>query len=211
MKPIVVGIAGGSGSGKSLFTARVVERLGRIATAVIPHDAYYHDIGRYGGAAPGTVNFDHPDALESGLLADHLLALKAGKHVERPVYDYAMHTRTPETVRVGPCELVIVEGILLFAEERLRDQMDLRVFVDVDADERLLRRIRRDVAERGRSVESVARQYLDTVKPMHRAFVEPGKRWADLIVPGGGENRKAVATVAAGIRAMLGESGRSAE
>jgi uridine kinase len=211
MKPIVVGIAGGSGSGKSLFTARVVQCLGRTATAVIPHDAYYHDIGRYGGAAPSTVNFDHPEALESGLLAEHLRALKSGKHIERPVYDYATHTRTRETVRVGPCELVIVEGILLFAEERLREQMDLRVFVEVDADERLLRRIRRDVVERGRSVESVAQQYLDTVKPMHRAFVEPGKQWADLIVPGGGENGKAVATVAAGISAMLGESGRSSE
>lgn len=203
MNSLVIGIAGGSGSGKTLFTRNLVARLPGHTIAVIPHDAYYRDIATYGGVAAEAINFDHPSALESSLLVEHLEALKAGSEVRRPVYEFATHRRSKETVLVEPAAVVIVEGILIFTEVRLRALMDLRIFVDVDADERVLRRLRRDVAERGRSVDSVVRQYIDSVKPMHLQYVEPGKQWADVIVPRGGENEAAVELVAARIRMML--------
>lgn len=203
MNSLVIGIAGGSGSGKTSFTKNLVRLLADHSTAVIPHDAYYRDIATYGGVAPEAINFDHPSALESSLLVDHLEELKAGRGVRRPVYEFATHRRSQETVAVEPAAVVIVEGILIFTEVRLRALMDLRIFVDVDADERVLRRLRRDVAERGRSVDSVVRQYTDSVKPMHLQFVEPSKQWADVIVPRGGENEAAVELVAARVRLML--------
>lgn len=203
MNSLVIGIAGGSGSGKTSFTKNLVRLLADHSTAVIPHDAYYRDIATYGGVAPEAINFDHPSALESSLLVDHLEQLKAGRGVRRPVYEFATHRRSQETVAVEPAAVVIVEGILIFTEVRLRALMDLRIFVDVDADERVLRRIRRDVAERGRSVDSVVRQYTDSVKPMHLQFVEPSKQWADVIVPRGGENEAAVELVAARVRTMI--------
>jgi uridine kinase len=203
MNSLIVGVAGGSGSGKTVFTRNLVARLSGRSTCVIPHDAYYRDIGTYGGRPPEAVNFDHPDALESALLVTHLEELKAGRGVLRPVYNFATHRRERTTAPVDPSDVVIVEGILIFADPRLRARMDLRIFVDVDADERLLRRIRRDVAERGRSVESVIRQYVDSVRPMHVQYVEPGREWADVIVTDGGENREAVEAVAARIGAML--------
>lgn len=201
--PLTIGIAGGSGSGKTSVTARILERLEHHRAVVILHDSYYRDIREYGGKPPAEVNFDHPDALETSLLVRHLEALRSGRAVDIPSYDYATHTRSPDTRRVESAEIIIVDGILIFADPALRDQMDIRIFVDTDADERLIRRIRRDTRERGRSLESVLEQYLKTVRPMHLQFVEPSKHWADIIIPRGGENSVAIDMVASRILEML--------
>jgi uridine kinase len=201
--PLIMGIAGGSGSGKTSVTARILERLERHRAAVILHDSYYRDIREYGGIPPPEVNFDHPDALETSLFVQHLEELRAGKAVDVPSYDYATHMRLPEARRVESAEIIIVDGILIFADAALRSLMDIRIFVDTDADERLIRRIRRDTRERGRSLDSVLEQYLKTVRPMHLQFVEPSKHWADIIIPRGGENSVAIDMVASRILEML--------
>ena len=205
--PLTIGIAGGSGSGKTSVTARILERLKGRQAVVILHDAYYRDIGEYGGIAPSEVNFDHPDALETSLLVRHLEELRAGLAVEIPSYDYTTHRRTPETRRLESAEIIIVDGILIFSDPALRSLLDIRIFVDTDADERLIRRIRRDTRERGRSLDSVLDQYLKTVRPMHLQFVEPSKHWADIIIPRGGENSVAIDMVAARILEMLQNRG----
>jgi uridine kinase len=201
--PLIIGIAGGSGSGKTSVTKRILERLEDRRAAVILHDSYYRDIREYGGMAPAEVNFDHPDALETSLLVRHLEDLRAGRAVDIPSYDYTTHTRAADTRRVESAEIIIVDGILIFSDPALRELMDIRIFVDTDADERLIRRIRRDTRERGRSLDSVLDQYLKTVRPMHLQFVEPSKHWADIIIPRGGENSVAIEMVASRILEML--------
>lgn len=205
MKPLVIGIAGGTGSGKTTVTNKILERLDRDRVAVIQHDAYYKDISLHRGLSPAEVNFDHPDSLETDLLIRHIRTLRDGGRVEEPVYNFTTHRRLPATTAVDPKEIIIIDGILIFVEKALRELMDIRIFVDTDADIRLIRRIRRDIHERGRSVESVMDQYIKTVKPMHLEFVEPSKHWADVIIPRGAENGVAIDMVAARIRMMLGE------
>jgi uridine kinase len=191
-RPYVVGIAGGTGSGKTTVAERLADAMPRGRCVTIDHDAYYHDQRHLSPEDRAAVNYDHPAALDSALLASHLRELRNGRTVEIPIYDFATHTRRAETRRVEPARVIIVEGILVFAEPALREQMDIKIFVDTDSDIRLMRRIRRDLEERGRTFQSVRDQYYATVRPMHIEHVEPSKRWADLIVPEGGDNRVAL-------------------
>lgn len=201
-RPLVVGIAGGTGSGKTTVARKLADAMpGRCVT--IEHDAYYFDQSHLAPEDRARINYDHPSSLESSLLAMHLRELRASRAVDVPLYDFATHSRRPETRRVEPARVVIVEGILVFTEAALRDLMDIKIFVDTDADIRLIRRIRRDIEQRGRSFQSVRDQYYATVRPMHLEHVEPSKRWADLIVPEGGDNRIA-------LDVLLGQLGRIA-
>lgn len=192
MNTIVIGIAGGTGSGKTTLTQRLREHFGEEEVSVINHDSYYkrHDELPYEERCK--LNYDHPDSFDTDLMIEHLRQLRAGHSVEVPVYDYTIHNRSDKTVTVHPAPVIIVEGILIFASQELCDQMDIKVFVDTDADVRILRRIVRDVKSRGRTLDSVVTQYLTTVKPMHEQFVEPSKRKADLIIPEGGQNAVAL-------------------
>lgn len=199
--PLFIGIAGGSGSGKTTIAAAVVEGL-HDRVAMIEHDAYYRHRPELSFGARTRVNYDHPDSLETELLVGHLDELRSGNPIEKPVYDFAEHLRSEETVQVKPARVVVVEGILVLAEPSLRDRLDLKVFVDTDGDIRLARRLQRDIEERGRSTDSVLAQYFATVRPMHLEFVEPSKRYADLIIPEG-FNPAAVATVLELIRSRL--------
>jgi uridine kinase len=198
--PLVIGVAGGTGSGKSTIAARLAAALPAGTTLVIEHDAYYRDRSDLSLAEREALNFDHPDALESELLAAHLGELRAGRAIDLPVYDFKSHTRLAERRRVEPAAVVIVEGILVFAVAALRDALDIKIFVDTDADIRVFRRIRRDLEQRGRSFASVREQYYATVRPMHLQFVEPSKRWADLIIPEGGDNKVAVDVLVSRLR-----------
>jgi uridine kinase len=201
-KIIVIGIAGGTGSGKTTITRQLVRHFGQ-DVSVIYHDNYYkahHDLSY---EERSKLNYDHPDAYDTDLMVHDLKELKKGHSVECPVYDFTIHDRSSSTLTIQPSRVIIVEGILIFASEELRNLMDIRIFVDTDADVRILRRIRRDVRERGRSLESVINQYLDTVKPMHEAFVEPSKRYADIIIPEGGQNQVAVDMVIGRVQAHL--------
>lgn len=192
MKTTIIGIAGGTGSGKSTLTARLREHFGEHEVSVINHDSYYkrHDELPYEERCK--LNYDHPDSFDTDLLVEHLRALRRGETVQVPVYNYSIHNRSDKTVTVSPAPVIIVEGILIFDSAELCNMMDLKVFVDTDADVRILRRIVRDVKSRGRTLDSVVKQYLTTVKPMHEQFVEPSKRKADLIVPEGGRNEVAL-------------------
>ncbi|HEY4240782.1 MAG TPA: uridine kinase [Kofleriaceae bacterium] len=190
--PLVVGIAGGTGSGKTTVAHKLAAAMPDGRCVTIDHDSYYRDQGHLPHAERAAINYDHPASLESSLFAEHLRMLRAGHAVEVPIYDFATHTRSAETRHVAPAPVVIVEGILVFTEAALRDQMDVKIFVDTDADIRLMRRIRRDLEHRGRTFSSVRDQYYATVRPMHLEHVEPSKRWADLIVPEGGDNRVAL-------------------
>jgi uridine kinase len=205
MKQLVIGIAGGTGSGKTTVTNAILQQLDPERIAVIQHDWYYKDISAHGGLPPEEINFDHPDSLETDLLIRHMEVLRAGRAVEAPIYNFTNHRRLNATRRIEPKEIIIIDGILILVDRRLRDLMDIRLFVDADADERLIRRIRRDMLERGRSIESVMNQYMKTVKPMHLQFVEPSKHWADIIIPRGAENTVAIDMVVTKIRMMLGE------
>ena len=199
---MVIGIAGGTGSGKTTITRRLVERFGG-DVSVIHHDNYYkahHDMPFEERAL---LNYDHPDAFDTDMLIEHLKQLKEGHPVCCPVYDYSIHDRTEETLLIRPTRVIIVEGILIYENPELCDQMDIKIFVDADADVRILRRIERDVRDRGRSLENVINQYLSTVKPMHEQFVEPSKRRADVIVPEGGHNLVALDMVIQRVRAHL--------
>ena len=208
MEPLVIGIAGGTGSGKTSVTNRIVELLDKARVLVIAHDSYYKDLATYGEhATPEQINYDHPGSLETDLLIQHLVTLKRGGAVDQPIYNLATHRRLPDTRRLAPREIIIVEGILIFVEKGLRELMDIKIFIDTDADERLLRRLKRDLLERGRSIDSVMHQYVSTVKPMHLEFVEPSKRWADIIIPHGGENLVGVDMVVTKIKTMLKEMG----
>lgn len=201
-QPLVVGIAGGTSSGKTTVTREITEALGKTNIALLQHDSYYKDLSQFGGKQAHEINFDHPDAYDSELLIRHIRELKHGKAIRQPVYSYTTYRRTSDEVTVEPKRIIIVEGILIFAEQQLRECIDVKVYVDTDDDERVLRRIRRDVLERGRTIESVMLQYIDTVKPMHLEFVEPTKRWADVIIPRGGENRVAIDLVVRMLRTL---------
>ena len=190
-RPFVLGVAGGTGSGKTTVAHRLAEAIPGDC-AMIEHDAYYRDLSHLDPEQRETVNFDHPDALESDLLARHLSALRDRQSVDVPRYDYVTHTRSAEFRRVEPAKVIVVEGILVLAHPAVREQLDVKVFVDTDADIRVLRRIRRDLDSRGRTFAAVRDQYYRTVRPMHLEFVEPSKRWADLIIPEGGENSAAL-------------------
>ena len=190
--PVVIGIAGGSGSGKTTVVRRLVASLGDTQVTVLEHDRYYRDRSDLRLEERAALNYDHPDSLETDLLVEHVRALRAGQTVQVPQYDFARHYRLDVREAVSPRAAIIVEGILIFADAALRALMDIKVFVDTDADTRFIRRLRRDVADRGRTMESVIDQYLGTVKPMHLEFVEPSKRYADIIVPQGGHNDVAI-------------------
>lgn len=202
-RPIVIGVAGGSGSGKTTVVWEIVRALGSDQVSVIQHDSYYHDRSAVPPAERARINYDHPDALETELLVRHVRALRAGQAVEVPVYDFANHARRVAATTVYPRKAIILEGILILAEPALRELMDIRVYVDADADVRLIRRLRRDTRDRGRSLESVLEQYLHSVQPMHLEFVEPSKRHAHLIIPEGGKNRVAVDMLITKIGAIL--------
>lgn len=199
--PLVIGIAGGSGSGKTTIASAVIEGL-EDRVAVIAHDAYYRHRPDLSFEERAKVNYDHPDSLETELLVTHLKSLRSGETILRPVYDFARHLRSEETVKVSPARVIVVEGILVLAEPELRHDLDLKVFVDTEADLRLVRRIRRDISERGRTLESVIEQYFATVRPMHHEFVEPSRRHADLIIPEG-FNPAAVAAVVELVKSRL--------
>jgi uridine kinase len=201
--PLVIGIAGGTGSGKSTVAKVIIDRVGPNHIAFLPHDAYYRDLAGLTPAQRAAINYDHPDSLETSLLEEHIKLLKDFQSIEFPVYDFKNHTRTKETVHIEPQPVILVEGILILAEKGLRDLFDVKIFVDTDADIRFIRRLERDIAERGRTSTSVINQYMATVRPMHMEFVEPSKRYADVIIPEGGLNTVAMDMVVARIEALL--------
>jgi uridine kinase len=205
-RPVTIGVAGGTGAGKTTVSEAVIERAGAGHIAIIPHDAYYRDLCDIPRAQRKIINFDHPDSLETSLLIQHIEQLKRGEPVDIPVYDFTAHSRADQTRHVEPQPVILVEGILIFAEPQLRGILDVKIFVDTDPDIRFIRRLKRDIAERGRTVESVIEQYLTTVRPMHMEFVEPSKRYADVIIPEGGYNLIAIDMIAARIRALLEEA-----
>jgi uridine kinase len=206
MHPLVLGVAGGTGSGKTTVARILLARVGADHIAYLPHDAYYRDYAELPQNAAGQVNWDHPDALDTELMIAHIEALRAGQPAELPIYDFTHHRRTDQTIPVAPQPIILVEGILLFADARLRKLFDVKIFVDTDSDIRFIRRLERDIAERGRTAESVIRQYLTTVRPMHLEFVEPSKRYADVIIPEGGLNEVAMDMVVARVQALLGQA-----
>jgi uridine kinase len=200
---LVIGIAGGSGSGKSTVADALAAALPAGSVVALRHDHYYRDRPDLTLEERNRVNYDHPDALETALLVEHLQHLKAGNPVEVPVYDFKVHRRKPETQRLEPASVIIVEGILVFVDEHLRRELDIKIFVDTEPDIRAIRRIRRDMRTRGRDFEAVREQYYETVRPMHLQLVEPSKRTADLIIPEGGENRVAIDVLVARLRAAV--------
>ena len=200
---IVLGVAGGSGSGKTTVVDAIIDRVGPDRISVLRHDAYYRDLSHLPLEQRRTTNLDHPDAFDDGLFVAHLEALVRGEAVDVPDYDYATYARPGTTHRVEPRPVILVEGILLFASEAIRSWMDVKVYVDADGDQRLLRRLRRDIDDRGRTVDSVLDQYEATVRPMHLEFVEPSKRFADVIIPRGGRNTVAIDMVVARVEALL--------
>jgi uridine kinase len=208
MKPFLIGIAGGTGSGKTSVARRIYESLHVESAAFLDYDAYYKELGHLSLEERERINFDHPDSLDVELFIHHLQRLIDGHAIEKPVYDFTRHTRAAETVRVEPRDVVLVDGILLFADATLREMFDLKIFVDTEADVRFIRRLKRDLTERGRSLDSVVDQYLKTVRPMHFEFVEPTKRYADIILPRGGTNTAGIEVIAARIRERLAEKAR---
>jgi uridine kinase len=201
--PLVIGIAGGSGSGKTTVAQTILQRVGPDRIAFLQHDSYYKNRSGLPPAQSADVNFDHPNSLETELLIQHIAALRAGKTIDVPIYDFSTDSRTSQTFTVQPCRVILVEGILIFTEPELRKMFDVKIFVDTDADLRLIRRLERDIQERHRTVESVIRQYQLTVRPMHLEFVEPSKRYADIIIPEGGFNAAALDMVVARVEALL--------
>jgi uridine kinase len=205
--PLVIGVAGGSGSGKTTLATIILERVGADKIAYLPHDAYYKDLSDLPPNQRMMVNFDHPDSLDTQLLIDHVRMLRNYQTIELPIYDFKTHSRTAKRREIEPKPVIMVEGILIFAEAPLRNLFDVKVFVDTDADIRFIRRLERDINERGRTTDSVIRQYLATVRPMHLEFVEPSKRYADVIIPEGGLNTVAMDMVVARLEALLGADG----
>ena len=203
LPPIVIGIAGGTGSGKTTVANVILERVGAGKIAFLAHDAYYKDLRDLPRAERDMINFDHPDSLETELLVEQIKSLARWQAVEIPVYDFTSHTRTQQTHHIEPQPVILVEGILIFAESELRKIFDVKIFVDTPADIRFMRRLQRDITERGRTVESVIHQYQTTVRPMHLEFVEPSKRYSDVIIPEGGFNTVAMDMVVARIEELL--------
>ncbi len=204
--PVVIGVAGGSGSGKTTIARGILERVGAEHVAYLPHDAYYRDLSHLTLEQRAKVNFDHPDSLETELLIAHIHDLKEWKPIKLPIYDFKHHTRTKETKEIFPQPIILVDGILIFAEPELRKLFDVKIYVDTDPDIRFIRRLQRDINERGRTTESVISQYLETVRPMHLEFVEFSKRYADVIIPEGGFNMVALDMIAARVLDMLQQS-----
>lgn len=199
----IIGIAGGTGSGKTTVVRKLIERLPKGDVVVIPQDSYYKDSSHVPVEERQNINFDHPDAFEWSLLSKHIHSLKEGKPIEQPIYDYITCTRQPQTIHIEPKDVIIVEGIMALRDKSLRDQMDLKIFVDADADDRLVRVIKRDIVERGRTTESVIERYQRVLKPMHEQFIEPCKRYADVIIPQGGHNNAAINVMAKFIKQQL--------
>lgn len=206
---LLVGVAGGSGSGKSTIARSIVEALPSQHVASIEHDAYYRDLSHLSHEERARINFDHPDSLDNELFIAHLDALKAGRGVDKPRYDFARHVRGEQTDRLEPTPIIVVEGILVLALEPIRSRLDVKLYVDTDADIRLMRRIRRDLEHRGRTFAQVRAQYYETVRPMHMAFVEPSKRFADVIIPEGGHNRVAREMILAHLQKFVRDLGES--
>lgn len=200
---ILIGVAGGSGSGKTTVANNLVKAFKSEDAALVEQDAYYRELTNLTLEEKAAVNFDHPDSIEFDLLKEHLLKLINGEAIERPIYDFTTHSRKEGTVRIEPSKIIIVEGILLFAVPEIRELFDVKIFVDTDADEMILRRIERDMSERGRSFDSVKNQYLKTVKPMYLEFCEPSKRYADVIIPRGGENKVAIGMIISNLKRFL--------
>lgn len=209
MSPFVVGVAGGTGSGKTTVARKLVELFEDQPVRLIPQDAYYKDLSGMSYEERTQVNFDHPLAFDNELLAQHVDALMAGQTVEQPVYNYHTHSRSEETIALEPAPILILEGIMVLEDAALRDRMNLKVYVDTDADERFIRRMQRDLIERGRSIDSIVEQYLSSVRPMHLQFVEPTKRYADMILPQGGGNHVAIDLLAVKIKAILDSTSES--
>jgi uridine kinase len=207
-KVIIIGIAGASASGKTLLANTIVDELGSEHVAVIPEDSYYKDLSHLPKSERAKVNFDHPDALDHDLLLQQLEALQAGKAIEVPIYDHSEHVREKESRHIEGYTIIVLEGILLFADLELRDKFDIRIFMDTALDICLMRRLRRDILERDRSIECVIEQYEKTVRPMYMQFIEPSKRYADLIVPRGGKNRIAIDMIKTRIRELIGQNGK---
>jgi uridine kinase len=203
MKPLVIGVAGGTGSGKSTVARNVAAALGDASVAFIDMDAYYLDHGQLSLEERKQVNWDHPNAFDWDHLVSQLAQLAGGSAIDKPVYDFIVHARSPDTIRIPPADVIVVDGILLFTEARVRELCNVKVFVDADADVRLIRRIKRDMAKRGRPLAEILEQYLSTVQPMHLEFVEPSKRYADVIVPRGGHNPVAIEMIVAKIARRL--------
>ncbi|MGH7725436.1 MAG: uridine kinase [Candidatus Eiseniibacteriota bacterium] len=208
-KRILIGIAGGTGSGKTLVARNLVQSLGSSRVGIVDQDSYYRDLDDIPMADRDLRNFDHPDAFDNELLRKHIADLLAGRTIGQPIYDYTRHARLKETNPIGDHAVIILEGILIFVDEELRSMMDIKVFVDTDPDIRLIRRIERDITERGRSIESILRQYQATVRPMHLQFVEPSKRYADIILPEGGYNRVAIDLLRVKVQDLLRERGEA--
>lgn len=203
VRPIIIGVAGGTGSGKTTVALSILEQVGRSRIALIQHDSYYYDAANLPLEERARLNFDHPNALETPLLVEHLNALRNGESVQIPSYDFRTHTRVTQTRLVNPEPVILVEGILIFAERALRELFDVKIFVDADSDIRFIRRLVRDMKDRGRPLESVVDQYMTTVRPMHMEFVEPSKRYADVIIPEGGHNTVALDMVVARVQTLL--------
>jgi uridine kinase len=203
LEPLIIGVAGGSGSGKTTVVRHIIETIGKEDIVLLQHDSYYRDLKHLPFEERSKQNFDHPSALETELMIRHIEALKQGYHVEVPIYDFAKHIRKEETREVFPKKVILVDGILIFSEKGLRRQMDIKLYVDTDDDIRLLRRIRRDILERDRELKNVLEQYEEYVRPMHLEFVEPSKRYADIIIPRGGKNEVALQMVNALIQKEL--------
>ncbi len=201
---LTIGIAGGSGSGKTTVAQEILSRVGPDRIAFLQHDSYYKDLSGLPPNQRAELNFDHPNSLETELLIEHIRCLQAGQSVQVPIYDFSTHSRTDRTFTVASRRVILVEGILIFVEAALRDLFDIKVFVDTDADIRFIRRLQRDISERGRTTETVIKQYQATVRPMHLEFVEPSKRYADIIIPEGGFNTAALDMLSARIQTLLG-------
>ena len=208
MQPIVIGVAGGSGSGKTTVVRRIVDAVDNSRVTVLDHDRYYRDRNDLRLEERAALNYDHPDSLETDLMVRHVLELRAGRSIEAPVYDFARHARTAATETITPGRAIIVEGILIYTDSALRKLMDVKVYVDTDDDTRFIRRLRRDIAERGRTVESVCEQYEATVRPMHMQFVEPSKRHADVIIPEGGHNLVSIDLISGRVRERIADESR---
>ncbi|HEV7889843.1 MAG TPA: uridine kinase [Pyrinomonadaceae bacterium] len=206
---MIIGICGGTGSGKTTVANRILESVSKDEVIFLQQDSYYRNLDELPLDMRNVVNFDHPDAIDNDSLVRHLQALKRGEAVELPLYDFKTHSRRAETLHMEPRPIIIIEGILIFAEQRLLDEMDIKVYVDTPDDIRFIRRLRRDVAERGRTAESVIEQYLSTVRPMHMQFVEPSKRYADVIIPEGGHNLVSIGLISGRIRERLADARRA--
>ena len=209
MKPFLIGVAGGTGSGKTTVARKIYDALHLDSAVLLDQDAYYRELSHLTLEERREVNFDHPDAFDSDLLVEQLKELASGRAIQKPLYDFARHTRSADSIRVEPRDVIVLEGILALAEPAVRDLLDLKIFVDADADIRFIRRLQRDMEERDRSLDDVVQQYLSTVRPMHFEFVEPSKRYADIILPRGGHNESGIAVIVARVRERLAERSRS--